>query len=68
MSIYLDGDVIEQCRDLLQRGARLEVLAVRLRVSPGDLAQLLRLHDQPRGRNVADKGELDLWASADSVL
>jgi hypothetical protein len=66
--IYLDGDVIEQCRDLLQRGERLEVLAIRLRVSPDDLARLLGLHHQPRGRAAADSGEVDLWASAEGVL
>lgn len=68
MSVYLDGSTVEQCRDLLARGERLEVLAVRLRVSPDDLARLLGLHHQPRGRAAADSGEVDLWASADSVL
>ena len=63
MSIYLDGATVEECRDLLGRGERLEVLANRLRISPDDLARLLGLHDQPRGRNAADKGEVDLWAA-----
>ena len=62
MSVYLDGSTVEQCRDLLARGERLEVLAVRLRVSPDDLARLLGLHHQPRGRAAADSGEVDLWA------
>ena len=61
MSVYLDGSTVEQCRDLLARGERLEVLAVRLRVSPDDLARLLGLHHQPRGRAAADSGEVDLW-------
>jgi hypothetical protein len=68
VSVYLAGDVLEQCRDLLQRGERLENLAVRLRVCPDDLAALLRLHHQPRGRAAADSGEVDLWASAEGVL
>ena len=69
MSVYLDGSTVEQCRDLLARGERLEVLAVRLRVSVDDLARLLGLHQQqPRGRAAGDCGEVDLWASADSVL
>ena len=69
MSVYLAGDVIEQCRDLLQRGERLETLASRLRISPDDLARLLGLPaDQNRGRAAGDCGEVDLWASADSVL
>lgn len=69
MSVYLAGDVLEQCRDLLQRGERLEVLAVRLRVSPDDLARLLGLRQlQPRGRAVGDVAEVDLWASAEGVL
>ena len=62
MSVYLDGSTVEQCRDLLARGERLEVLAVRLRVSPDDLARLLGLHHQPRGRAAGDCGEVDLWA------
>jgi len=63
VSVYLAGDVLEQCRDLLQRGERLEVLAVRLRVSVDDLARLLGLHQQqPRGRAAADAAEVDLWA------
>ncbi len=63
MSVYLAGDVLEQCRDLLQRGERLENLAVRLRVCPDDLARLLGLHQvQPRGRAAGDCGEVDLWA------
>ncbi len=62
MSVYLDGSTVEQCRDLLARGERLEVLAVRLRVCPDDLARLLGLHHQPRGRAAGDGGEVDLWA------
>jgi hypothetical protein len=68
VSVYLAGDVIEQCRDLLQRGERLEVLASRLRIGCDDLAKLLGLHHQPRSPAAADSGEVDLWASADSVL
>lgn len=63
MTAYIDGSTVDECRDLLARGERLEVLASRLRISPDDLARLLGLHDQPRGRNAADKGELDLWAA-----
>lgn len=62
MSVYLAGSTVEQCRDLLARGERLEVLAVRLRVSPDDLARLLGLHHQPRSRAAADAAEVDLWA------
>ena len=68
MSVYLDGSTVDECRDLLQRGARLEVLASRLRISPDDLKRLLRLHQQPRSRAAADSGEVDLWASAEGVL
>ena len=69
MSVYLDGSTVDECRDLLQRGARLEVLASRLRISPDDLKRLLKLHQQqPRGRAAGDCGEVDLWASAEGVL
>ena len=69
MSVYLAGDVIDQCRDLLQRGERLETLASRLRISPDDLAKLLGLPaDQNRGRAAGDAAEVDLWASAEGVL
>ena len=69
MSVYLDGSTVEQCRDLLARGERLETLAGRLRISPDDLAKLLGLPaDQSRGRADAGCNEVDLWASADSVL
>jgi hypothetical protein len=68
VSVYLDGSTVDECRDLLQRGARLEVLASRLRISPDDLKRLLRLHQQPRSRAAADSGEVDLWASAEGVL
>jgi len=62
VSLYLDGSTVEQCRDLLARGERLEVLASRLRISPEDLARLLGVPaDQPRGR-AADDAEVDLWA------
>ena len=60
--MYLDGSTVEQCRDLLARGERLEVLASRLRVRPEGLARLLGVPaDQPRG-GAAD-AELDLWGS-----
>jgi hypothetical protein len=63
MTAYIDGSTVDECRDLLQRGERLEVLAVRLRVSPDDLARLLGLHHQPRGRAAAaGDDDVDLWA------
>ena len=64
MSIYLDGDVIEQCRDLLRRGVGLEILAGRLRIRPEELAKLLGLPAaQSRGRAAAAGDDVDLWAS-----
>ena len=60
--VYLDGDVVEQCRDLMAKGERLEVLAGRLRISCDDLARLLGLAaDQKRGL-AGDDLEVDLWA------
>ena len=64
-SAYLPGDVIEECRDLLRRGERLEVLAGRLRIAPEQLQALLG--DQQQTRRIPD-AEVDLWASAESVL
>jgi len=62
VTAYLSGDEVEQCRDLLARGERLEVLASRLRISPEDLARLVGIPaDQTRGR-AADADEVDLWA------
>ncbi len=68
MTAYLDGSTVDECRDLLRRGVPLEVLAGRLRIRPEELARLLGLHHQPRGRAAADSGEVDLWASAEGVL
>jgi len=65
-SAYLPGDVIEECRDLLRRGERLEVLAGRLRVDPVVLQTLLG--DRQQVRRIPDTVEVDLWASAESVL
>jgi len=60
--VYLDGDVLEQCRDLVAKGERLEVLAGRLRISRDDLARLLGpAADQKRARAGGDL-EVDLWA------
>ena len=59
MSVYLDGSTVEQCRDLLARGERLEVLASRLRIAPEDLARLLGVPaDQTRGRAADDAVDL----------
>ena len=66
MSIYLPGDVIEECRDLLRRGERLEVLASRLRIAPEQLQALLG--DQQQTRRIPDAVEVDLWADSQSVL
>ena len=66
MSIYLPGDVIEQCRDLLRRGERLEVLASRLRIAPERLQTLLDNGQQMR--RIPDSTEVDLWRDADAVL
>ena len=66
MSIYLPGDVIEECRDLLRRGERLEVLASRLRIAPEKLQTLL--DDRQQTRRIPDAVEVDLWADSQSVL
>jgi hypothetical protein len=66
VSIYLPGDVIEQCRDLLRRGERLEVLASRLRIAPEKLQTLL--DDRQQTRRIPDAVEVDLWADSQSVL
>lgn len=66
MSIYLPGDVIEDCRDLLRRGERLEVLAGRLRIDPQKLQALL--DDRQQTRRIPDAVEVDLWADSQSVL
>jgi len=59
VSVYLDGSTVEQCRDLLARGERLEVLASRLRIAPEDLARLLGVPaDQTRGRAADDAVDL----------
>ena len=66
MSIYLPGDVIEECRDLLRRGERLATLAGRLRIAPEQLQALLG--DQQTMRRIPDDGEVDLWADSKQVL
>lgn len=65
-SAYLPGDVIEECRDLLRRGERLEVLAGRLRIDPQQLQTLL--DDRQQTRRIPDAVEVDLWADSQSVL
>ena len=65
-SAYLPGDVIEECRDLLRRGERLEVLAGRLRIAPEKLQTLL--DDRQQTRRIPDAVEVDLWADSQSVL
>jgi hypothetical protein len=66
VSIYLDGATVEECRDLLGRGERLEVLASRLRISPDDLARLLGLH-AGRNRSADVTCETDLWAGCERL-
>ena len=63
---YVDGDTLEQCRDLLRQGQRLEVLASRLRIAPEQLQALLG--DQQQTRRIPDAVEVDLWADPQSVL
>ena len=63
---YVDGDTLEQCRDLLRQGQRLEVLASRLRIAPEQLQALLG--DQQQTRRIPDAVEVDLWADSQSVL
>ena len=65
-SAYLPGDVIEQCRDLLRQGQRLEVLAERLRIDPAALQALLDNGQQMR--RIPDSTEVDLWADSKQVL
>jgi hypothetical protein len=63
---YIDGDTLEQCRDLLRRGERLELLASRLRIAPEQLQTLLDNGQQMR--RIPDSTEVDLWRDADAVL
>ncbi len=65
-SAYLPGDVIEECRDLLRRGERLEVLASRLRIAPEALQALL--DNGQTMRRIPDDSEVDLWADSQRVL
>ena len=66
MSIpYIPGDVIDEVRDLLRRGERLEALAGRLRIAPEQLQALL---GDRQMRRVPDSGEVDLWRDANGVL
>ena len=65
-SAYLPGDVIEECRDLLRRGERLEVLAGRLRIAPEKLQTLL--DNGQTMRRIPDAVEVDLWADSQQVL
>jgi len=65
-SAYLPGDVIEECRDLLRQGQRLETLAGRLRIAPEQLQALL--DDRQQTRRIPDAVEVDLWADSQSVL
>lgn len=65
-SAYLPGDVIEECRDLLRQGQRLETLAGRLRIAPEQLQALLDNGQQMR--RLPDDGEVDLWADSKRVL
>jgi hypothetical protein len=66
VSIYLPGDVIEECRDLLRQGQRLETLAGRLRIAPQQLQVLL--DNGQTMRRIPDAAEVDLWRDADAVL
>jgi hypothetical protein len=63
---YVDGDTLEQCRDLLRQGQRLEVLASRLRIAPERLQTLLDNGQQMR--RIPDSTEVDLWADSKQVL
>jgi hypothetical protein len=63
---YVDGDTLEQCRDLLRQGQRLETLAGRLRIDPAALQALL--DNGQTMRRIPDAAEVDLWRDADAVL
>jgi hypothetical protein len=64
---YLPGEVVDQCRDLLRQGERLEVLAGRVRLPADVLESLVMLHT-PRVRvAVVDSGEIDLWCGCDRL-
>jgi len=63
---YVDGDTLEECRDLLRRGERLATLASRLRIAPERLQTLLDNGQQMR--RIPDSTEVDLWRDADAVL
>jgi hypothetical protein len=66
---YLPGEVVDQCRDLLRQGERLEVLAGRVRLSVDVLERLVVLHS-PIVRVRADPSavEIDLWHDSTGVL
>jgi len=65
---YFSGDVIEECRDALRRGVRIEELASRLRVAPDVLGALVSLHATKVRVTVADSDEIDLWHDSSGVL
>ena len=66
---YLPGEVVDECRDLLRQGERLEVLAGRVRLPADTLARLVELH-RPCVRVRADPSavEIDLWHDYSGVL
>ncbi len=68
MSVYLDGATVQACRDLLQRGVRIEELAGRLRMNPRALERLVMLHTPQVRTAVVDSGEIDLWHDSTGVL
>ena len=55
MSIpYIPGDVIDEARDLLRRGERLDVLAGRLRINPESLQKLLDVGNCTEGKSMSE--------------
>ena len=69
MSVYLDGATVQECRDALRQGERLEVLAGRLRLPADVLERLVEFHS-PVVRVRADPTavEIDLWHDYSGVL
>jgi hypothetical protein len=66
---YLPGEVVDECRDLLRQGERLEVLAGRVRLPADVLERLVVLH-RPCVTVRADPSviEIDLWHDSADVL
>lgn len=58
---YIDASTLDEAREALRQGKKLEALAGILRCSPEHLATLLNLQSKPSANMVAEPS-VDLWA------